>query len=244
VAGLLGDSGAVACPDLWAVALRSAAPPPRRCPAPAGRRYRPQRSRSAAPARIAGPSSGRRAVSHRERSPSRARLRRVADAMAHAPPLTAIFPGKTSAPIRRTGEESDPGNQAGRSCVQAHMKRVCCVIGAAAISILILSSCSGQASPHQTVAGMLVRVGGPATLAAPPKPVPLRGEVVARNAMGRQFTAAIGKSGRFELSLPVGTYRLTGHSPQVSGETCSASQSVRVTTPRPLRNIWIVCSIS
>ena len=172
---------------------RVAAPPPRRCPAPAGRRYRPQRSRSAAPARIAGP---------------------------------------------------DPGNQAGRSCVQAHMKQVCCVIGAAAISMLILSSCSGQASPYQTVAGMLVRVGGPATLAAPPKPVPLRGEVVARNAMGQQFTAAIGKSGRFELSLPVGTYRLTGHSPQVSGETCSASQSVRVTTPGPLRNIWVVCSIA
>jgi hypothetical protein len=124
------------------------------------------------------------------------------------------------------------------------MKQVCCVIGAAAISILILSSCSGQPSPHQTVAGILVRVGGPPTLAAPPKPVPLPGEVVARNAMGQQFTAAIGNSGRFELSLPVGTYRLTGHSPQVSGETCSASQSVRVTTPRPLRNIWVVCSIS
>jgi hypothetical protein len=28
---------------------------------------------------------------------------RVADAMAQAPPLTLIFPGKTSAPIRRTG---------------------------------------------------------------------------------------------------------------------------------------------
>jgi hypothetical protein len=58
---------------------------------------------SAAPAPMAGPSSGRRAVSHRERSPSRARLRRVAAARRR--PLTLIFPGKTSAPIRRTGEE-------------------------------------------------------------------------------------------------------------------------------------------
>ena len=124
------------------------------------------------------------------------------------------------------------------------MKQACCVIGAAAISILILSSCSGQSGPHQTVTGMLVRVGGPATLAASPKPVPLPGEVVARNTMCQQFTAAIGKSGRFELSLPVGTYRLTGHSPQVSGETCRASRSVRVTTPKPLHNIWVVCSIS
>jgi hypothetical protein len=46
---------------------------------------------SAAPVRIAGPSSTRRAVSHRERSPSRARLRHVAatsHAIAQAPPLT------------------------------------------------------------------------------------------------------------------------------------------------------------
>jgi hypothetical protein len=157
---------------------------------------------------------------------------------------TLIFPGKTSAPIRRTAQESDPGNQAGRSYVLAHMKQVCWVICAAAISILILSSCSGPSSPRQTVTGMLVRVGGPATLAAPPEPVPLPGEVVARNAMGQQFTAAIGKSGRFELSLPVGTYRLTGHSPQVSGETCSASRSVRVTAPKPRHNIWVVCSIA
>jgi hypothetical protein len=88
--------------DLWAVALRSRTPPPRRCPAPAGRRYRPQRSLSAAPARMAWPSFPRRAVSHRERSPSRARLRRVPASRRR--PLTLIFPGKTSAPIRRTGE--------------------------------------------------------------------------------------------------------------------------------------------
>jgi hypothetical protein len=124
------------------------------------------------------------------------------------------------------------------------MKQVCCAIGAAAISILILSSCSGQSGPHQTVTGMLVRVGGPATLKSPPKPLPLPGEVLARNAAGQQFTAVTGKSGRFELSLPVGTYRLTGHSAQVPGETCSALRSVRVTTPKPLNNISIVCSIS
>ena len=33
-----------------------------------------------------------------------ARCARVAHAMAQAPPLSVIFPGKTSAPIRRTGE--------------------------------------------------------------------------------------------------------------------------------------------
>jgi hypothetical protein len=123
------------------------------------------------------------------------------------------------------------------------VKQVCCVTGAAAISILILSSCSGQSGPHQTVTGVLVRVGGPATLAAPPRPVPLPGEVVARNAMGRHFTVTIGKNGRFELSLPAGTYQLTGHSPQVSGETCRTPGPLQVTTLRPLHNIRVVCSI-
>jgi hypothetical protein len=103
VAGLLGSSGAAACPRPMGgsppVAGAVAAPMPRT----RGRRYRPQRSLSAAPARIARPSSGPRAVSHRESSPSRARLRRVAAARRR--PLTLIFPGKTSAPIRRTGPE-------------------------------------------------------------------------------------------------------------------------------------------
>ena len=58
--------------DLWAVALRSRTPPRSPAPLPAGRQHRPQRSRSAAPARMAGPSSGRRAVSYRERSTSAA----------------------------------------------------------------------------------------------------------------------------------------------------------------------------
>lgn len=123
------------------------------------------------------------------------------------------------------------------------MKRHSCVTGAAVVSILILAGCSGQAGPHQTVTGMLVRVGGPATLAAPPKPVLLPGEVSARNSAGQQFTAASGTNGRFELSLPLGTYRLTGHSPEVPGETCKSARSIRVTKPRPLHNIWVVCSI-
>jgi hypothetical protein len=122
------------------------------------------------------------------------------------------------------------------------MKRVGCVIGAAALSISILSSCSRPSSPHQTVTGMLVRVGGIATLETA-QPLPLLGEVVARNAAGQLFTAATGTNGRFELSLPLGAYRLTGHSPPVSGETCRATRSVRVTIRKPLHNIWVVCSI-
>ncbi len=67
-AGLLGDFGAAACP-------RPMGDSPPAAGAAAGRRPRYRQaggtgrngSRSAAPARIAGPSSGRRAVSHRSK---------------------------------------------------------------------------------------------------------------------------------------------------------------------------------
>ena len=123
------------------------------------------------------------------------------------------------------------------------MMRVCCVIAAAVASVSILVGCSGQSGPHHTVTGLLVRVGGP----APGSPVPLPGTVVAWNAAGEQFTNTTGKNGRFQLSLPPGTYRLTGHSPQVMGDgqqlLCGAAQTVHVTRHEPVHNIWVVCSI-
>ena len=123
------------------------------------------------------------------------------------------------------------------------MRKGCCVIVAAAASISILAGCSGQAGPHQMVTGLLVRVGGP----SPGSPVPLAGTVVAQNAAGGQFTTSTGKNGRFQLSLPPGAYRLTGHSPQVIVNNqqmlCIAEHAVRVIRRQPLHNIWVVCSI-
>src|SRR5258707_7207774 len=124
------------------------------------------------------------------------------------------LPRQDPAPVGRTGENRGSRNQAGRPRVQAHMMRVCCVIAAAVASVSILVGCSGQSGPHHTVTGLLVRVGGP----APGSPVPLPGTVVAWNAAGEQFTNTTGKNGRFQLSLPPDTYRLTGHSPQVMGD--------------------------
>ena len=104
------------------------------------------------------------------------------------------------------------------------MKKACRVAAVAVASISILSGCGGQPTYGQTVTGMLVRVGGPATLTGSPPPVPLPGTVVARDAAGQQFTATTGKDGRFQLSLPPGTYWLTGHSPQVmvNNQKCRA----------------------
>lgn len=114
-------------------------------------------------------------------------------------------------------------------------------------SILILTGCSAQAGPLQSVTGLLIRVGGPATLSHPQNRLPLPGTVVARNTSGEQFTTTTGNNGRFQLSLPPGTYRLTGHSPQVmvnsQQEMCIATRTVRVTRRKSLHNIWVVCSI-
>jgi hypothetical protein len=86
------------------------------------------------------------------------------------------------------------------------------------------------------------------TLSHPQNRLPLPGTVIAQNvAGGGVFTATTGNSGRFQLSLPPGTYRLTGHSPQVMAdgqqELCSAGRTIHVTSRRPVRNIWVVCSI-
>ena len=138
-------------------------------------------------------------------------------------------------------------NQAGRAGVQADVKNACLLAAGVAASVSILAGCSGQPADGQTVTGTLVRVGGPATQSGPPPPLPLPGTIVARNAAGQQFTATAGNDGRFELSLPPGRYRLTGHSPQVwvnnQQMLCSAQDAIQVTKRRPLRNIWVVCSI-
>jgi len=123
------------------------------------------------------------------------------------------------------------------------MMRVCCLTAAAVASVSILAGCSGQSGPHQTVMGFLVRVGGP----APGSPVPLSGTVIARNTAGEQFTTTTGNDGRFQLSLPPGTYRLTGHSPQVMGDgqqlLCHAARTVHMNRHKPMQNIWVICSI-
>ena len=76
-------------------------------PAPAGRQFPQQRAhgdrnRENRPSR---PPRARHSLAAQRYRQGRAQGR-VAVAMAQAPPLTLIFHGKTSAPIRRTGEES------------------------------------------------------------------------------------------------------------------------------------------
>ncbi len=110
-----------------------------------------------------------------------------------------------------------------------------------AVGIAVLAGCSGSPVFHQAVPGKFVRVGGP----PPGSPVPLPGTIAARAATGETLTASAGRDGRFTLSLPPGTYRVTGRSPLAqSGQMiCAATAQLRVTRGKPARPVTVVCSI-
>lgn len=73
---------------------------------------------------------------------------------------------------------------------------------------------SSTATLHGTVRGRILASGGP----APGTPRPISGTAVLVNVTsGARFTAKVGKSGRYMLTLPPGTYRLTCHSPFMNG---------------------------
>lgn len=115
------------------------------------------------------------------------------------------------------------------------------VLAVLAVGIAVLAACGGSLGYHQTVRGTFVRVGGP----APGPAVPLPGPITARTATGETFTATAGRDGRFTLSLPPGTYRVTGRSPlmQAGQMSCAATAELRVSRGQPVRLVTVVCSI-
>lgn len=120
------------------------------------------------------------------------------------------------------------------------MKRIGAAMAIAAA--VLMAGCGDPATAHQIVTGQLVRVGGP----APGLPVPLPGQVEARDANGNVFSATVGHDGRFHLSLPPGTYRITGHSPRIQDgkAQCAAAKPVHVTKASAVAGVQVVCSIS
>jgi hypothetical protein len=113
-------------------------------------------------------------------------------------------------------------------------------IAVLALTIAILAGCSAGGY-QQNVTGTFVRVGGP----APGSPFPLPGTITARAATGKTFTATASDDGHFRLSLPPGTYRVTGRSPLMqSGQmTCAATTTLRVTRGKSTDHVTVVCSI-
>jgi len=83
--------------------------------------------------------------------------------------------------------------------------------------------------------------GGP----GPVRPVP--GQVVAVSSAGTRSGVTVGDDGRFRMSLPPGSYQLTGHSPKVllNGDQvkCSAVRSVKIIARRTTRDIQVACTL-
>jgi hypothetical protein len=109
--------------------------------------------------------------------------------------------------------------------------------------IAVLAGCAASSPGYQqAVPGTFVRVGGP----APGSAVPLPGTITARAATGQTFTATAGQNGRFTLSLPAGSYHVTGRSPLIqSGQgSCAATAELRVAPGRSAGPVTVVCSVS
>jgi hypothetical protein len=113
--------------------------------------------------------------------------------------------------------------------------------------IVVLAGCASSASSasspayQQAVSGTFMRVGGP----APGSPVPLSGTITARADTGQTFTASAGQNGSFTLSLPPGSYHVTGRSPLIqSGQSaCPATAELRVIRGKSAAPVSVVCSV-
>jgi hypothetical protein len=139
------------------------------------------------------------------------------------------------------------------------MRKMPQVIAASLITAAAAAACTGHAQAgHGTVTGILVMLGGP--------PVPVRaggrpdfahrpdfkhprpGHVIATSATGRRFTVSAGKTGRFTMLLPPGTYQLTGYPQQMRASRaeigCTAVHAVHVRAGTSTRAIEVICPIA
>ena len=111
------------------------------------------------------------------------------------------------------------------------MRRVSLIVLAVVAAGLTLASCSsptGPPGPTGTLTGTLQAVGGPAGAG----PRALTGQITLNGRNGTSKTLiTVGANGRFSVPVTVGTYIVTGQSPQYEGgaANCQASGPVTVT---------------
>ena len=93
-----------------------------------------------------------------------------------------------------------------------------------------LSSPNGPPGPTGTLTGTLQAVGGPPGEG----PRALSGQITLHGSGGHITGITVGANGRFSVPVPVGTYTVSGQSPQYEGGTadCHASGPVIVTQRR------------
>ena len=95
---------------------------------------------------------------------------------------------------------------------------------------VLLAGCSSPDAPPGptgTLTGTFQAVGGPSGAS----PRALSGQVTAQRSNGARDIISVGANGRFSVPVPVGTYTVSGQSPQYEGGTadCKASGPVTVT---------------
>jgi hypothetical protein len=90
---------------------------------------------------------------------------------------------------------------------------------------LLLSAC-GSPSSTGTIDGRLLAFGGISTSL---KGQPLAGHVKAMSSKGKSFATAVSKDGIFVLHVPMGTYSLSGSSPQFGGGRYECLGRIKVT---------------
>jgi hypothetical protein len=98
------------------------------------------------------------------------------------------------------------------------------------VASLPLASCSspnGPPGPTGTLTGSLQAVGGPAGVV----PRALSGQITLHGPSGHIVGITVGAAGKFSVPVPVGTYIVSGQSPQYEGGSavCRASGPVVVT---------------
>ncbi len=141
-------------------------------------------------------------------------------------------PGRLTANQPLLAVPGDPGRLVGRAAGLAHRRDhlVSLIVLAVMAAGLTLASCSaptGPPGPTGTLSGTLQAVGGPTGAG----PRGLAGQVTLNESNGTRFSVAAGANGRFSVPVTVGTYTITGRSPQYEGDTadCQASRPVTVT---------------
>jgi len=122
------------------------------------------------------------------------------------------------------------------------------IIVAAVLATGAVAGCTGHTSTaHGRLSGILLMEVGPALIGHPNGDTfALPGQVTAIATAGERFTVTVGKSGRFTMQLPPGTYQLAGYSPRVRAygmrELCAATHPVNITADELTRGIKVVCS--
>ena len=110
------------------------------------------------------------------------------------------------------------------------VRRVSPVMFAVMAAGIALAGCSpptGPPGPTGTLTGTLQAVGGPSGAG----PRALAGQITLHGSNGKKSVITVGASGRFSVPATVGTYSVSGRSPQYEGGTadCRAPGPVTVT---------------